>query len=138
MVFWMSLSVFYPFLCLVLFHKHVITWLNIIHCNMMIYSNFLFILIFFRKKNAEQRQNVISELVYTEKEYVRDLKITYETFNLHNPSILEARGIDVKVVFGNILEVSVPCTTKNLWIMRHNTKRANIIEKEKYQSMEII
>ncbi|XP_069693498.1 dynamin-binding protein-like isoform X2 [Periplaneta americana] len=58
-----------------------------------------------RRKNAEQRQNVISELVMTEKEYVRDLKITYETFNLHNPRILEARGIDVKVVFGNILEV---------------------------------
>ncbi|KAJ9579096.1 hypothetical protein L9F63_024802, partial [Diploptera punctata] len=57
------------------------------------------------KKNEEQRQNVISELVYTEKEYVRDLKITYETFNLHNPAILEARGVDVKTVFGNILEV---------------------------------
>ena len=38
---------------------------------------------------------------------MRDLKITYETFNLHNPRILEARGIDVKVVFGNILEVGV-------------------------------
>jgi hypothetical protein len=60
-----------------------------------------------RKKNAEQRQNVIAELVLTEKEYVRDLKITYETFNLHNPRILEARGIDVKVVFGNMLEVCV-------------------------------
>jgi len=58
-----------------------------------------------RRKNAEKRQNVISELVLTEKEYVRDLKITYETFNLHNPRLLEARGIDVKVVFGNILEV---------------------------------
>ena len=49
---------------------------------------------------------MITELVYTEKEYVRDLKITYETFNLHNPGILEARGVDVKVVFGNILEAS--------------------------------
>ncbi|PNF35605.1 hypothetical protein B7P43_G02409, partial [Cryptotermes secundus] len=58
-----------------------------------------------RKKNCEQRQNVITELVLTEKEYVRDLKITYEIFNLHNPRLLEARGIDVKVVFGNILEV---------------------------------
>jgi hypothetical protein len=63
--------------------------------------------ILFRRKNAEQRQNVITELVLTEKEYVRDLKITYETFNLHNPRPLEARGIDVKVVFGNILEVGV-------------------------------
>jgi hypothetical protein len=61
----------------------------------------------FRRKNAEKRQNVIGELVLTEKEYVRDLKITYETFNLHNPRLLEDRGIDVKVVFGNILEVCV-------------------------------
>jgi len=65
----------------------------------------------FRRKNAEKRQNVISELVLTEKEYVRDLKITYETFNLHNPRLLEARGIDVKVVFGNILEVCVKFLT---------------------------
>ncbi|PSN46717.1 hypothetical protein C0J52_00872 [Blattella germanica] len=51
-----------------------------------------------RMKNAEQRQNVISELVYTEKEYVRDLKITYETFNLHNPRQLIERGVDVRVL----------------------------------------
>lgn len=58
-----------------------------------------------RKKKQEQRQNVISELVFTEKEFVRDLKITYETFNLHNPQSLESRGINVEVVFGNILDV---------------------------------
>ena len=38
---------------------------------------------------------------------MRDLKVTYETYNLHNPRPLEARGVDVKVVFGNILEVGV-------------------------------
>lgn len=58
-----------------------------------------------KQKNADQRQNVISELVLTEKEYVRDLKLTYETFNLYNPSILEALGIDVTTLFGNIFEV---------------------------------
>ncbi|XP_049847527.1 dynamin-binding protein-like isoform X2 [Schistocerca gregaria] len=58
-----------------------------------------------RKKKQEQRQNVISELVFTEKEFVRDLKITYETFNLHNPEFLENRGINVEIVFGNILDV---------------------------------
>ncbi|XP_034172293.2 rho guanine nucleotide exchange factor 38 [Osmia lignaria lignaria] len=58
-----------------------------------------------KQKNADQRQNVISELVITEKEYVRDLKLTYETFNLYNPSILEALGIDVTTLFGNIFEV---------------------------------
>ncbi|EFN64992.1 Dynamin-binding protein [Camponotus floridanus] len=58
-----------------------------------------------RQKHADQRQNVISELVITEKEYVRDLKLTYETFNLHDPSFLGLKGIDVVTLFGNILEV---------------------------------
>lgn len=58
-----------------------------------------------KQKHADQRQNVISELVITEKEYLRDLKLTYETFNLHNPSFLESKGIDVATLFGNILEV---------------------------------
>lgn len=58
-----------------------------------------------KQKHADQRQNVISELVITEKEYVRDLKLTYETFNLYNPSFLESKGIDVATLFGNILEV---------------------------------
>lgn len=58
-----------------------------------------------KQKHADKRQNVISELVITEKEYVRDLKLTYETFNLHNPSFLESKGIDVATLFGNILEV---------------------------------
>lgn len=57
------------------------------------------------KKMKEQRQNVISELVMTEKEYVRDLKMTYEVFNLHNPAMLQERGINVKALFANILEV---------------------------------
>lgn len=59
-----------------------------------------------KEKRADKRQNVISELVLTEKEYVRDLKVTYETFNLHNPSFLESRGIDVSTLFGNIEDVT--------------------------------
>lgn len=58
-----------------------------------------------KKKRADHRQNVITELVITEKEYVRDLKLTYETFNLYDPSKLESRGINVTVLFGNFLEV---------------------------------
>ncbi|XP_017878070.1 dynamin-binding protein-like [Ceratina calcarata] len=58
-----------------------------------------------KQKKADQRQNVISELVITEKEYVRDLKLTYETFNLHNPSQLESLGIDVAILFGNLFDV---------------------------------
>ncbi|KAI4488097.1 hypothetical protein M0804_004945 [Polistes exclamans] len=57
------------------------------------------------EKRADQRQNVITELVLTEKEYVRDLRLTYDTFNLSNPHFLKAKGIDVDVLFGNILEI---------------------------------
>jgi hypothetical protein len=77
---------------------------NSVDCHLLVTDHD--IILSFRKKNAEQRQNVITELVLTEKEYVRDLKITYEIFNLHNPRPLEERGIDTKVVFGNILEAS--------------------------------
>ncbi|KZC04124.1 PREDICTED: dynamin-binding protein-like [Dufourea novaeangliae] len=58
-----------------------------------------------KQKRADQRQNVISELVITEKEYVRDLKLTYETFNLYNPNSLESLGVDVTILFGNIFDV---------------------------------
>ncbi|XP_066582917.1 rho guanine nucleotide exchange factor 38-like [Prorops nasuta] len=58
-----------------------------------------------KHKKSEQRQNIISELVITEKEFIRDLKITYETFNLYNPNMLESYGINVPILFGNILEV---------------------------------
>lgn len=58
-----------------------------------------------KQKKADQRQNVISELVLTEKEYVRDLRLTYETFNLYNPSSLESLGVDVATLFGNIFDV---------------------------------
>lgn len=58
-----------------------------------------------KQKRADQRQNVISELVITEKEYVRDLKLTYETFNLYNPNHLESLGVDVHTLFGNLFDV---------------------------------
>jgi hypothetical protein len=53
----------------------------------------------------DQRQNVITELYLTEKDYVRDLKMTYRTFNLHDPSFLKSKGIDVTTLFGNISEI---------------------------------
>ena len=58
-----------------------------------------------KEKKADQRQNVISELYLTEKDYVRDLKMTFETFHLHNPSFLESKGIEVNTLFGNISEI---------------------------------
>lgn len=59
-----------------------------------------------KQKKVDQRQNVITELYLTEKDYIRDLKMTYETFNLHNPSFLESKGIDVNTLFGNIAEIT--------------------------------
>lgn len=58
-----------------------------------------------KDKNAFQRQNVIGELVLTEKDYVKDLKMTYEVFSLYDPTVLESRGVDVKVLFGNLEEI---------------------------------
>ncbi|XP_014226266.1 dynamin-binding protein-like isoform X1 [Trichogramma pretiosum] len=57
------------------------------------------------KKREDQRKHVISELFITEKDFLRDMKITFETFNLHRPSFLESRGIDVMTLFGNINEI---------------------------------
>ncbi|XP_011494939.1 PREDICTED: dynamin-binding protein-like [Ceratosolen solmsi marchali] len=57
------------------------------------------------QKKADQRQNIITELYLTEKDYLRDLKITYRTFNLHDPNFLKSKGIDVTTLFGNILEI---------------------------------
>lgn len=60
----------------------------------------------FRKKNKAQRVNVIRELVQTEREFCRDLKLTWQAFGLDTPEILEQRGIDVGVLFGNLREVT--------------------------------
>ncbi|OXU22019.1 hypothetical protein TSAR_006757 [Trichomalopsis sarcophagae] len=58
-----------------------------------------------KQKKADQRQNLITELYVTEKDFVRDLKMTYETFHLHNPAFLESRKIDVATLFGNISQI---------------------------------
>ena len=53
-------------------------------------------IIYFRQKNKEQRENVIGELVTTEREYCRDLKLTWQAFSLDDPDVLEQKQIDVK------------------------------------------
>jgi hypothetical protein len=45
------------------------------------------------RKNRERRENVISELVVTEREFCRDLKLTWQAFGLDTPAMLEQRGI---------------------------------------------
>eukprot|EP00095_Tigriopus_kingsejongensis_P009498 maker-scaffold1595_size34508-snap-gene-0.8 protein:Tk09498 transcript:maker-scaffold1595_size34508-snap-gene-0.8-mRNA-1 annotation:"dynamin-binding protein" len=58
------------------------------------------------QKNKEQRANVIGELIQTEREFCRNLKLTWQAFGLDTPEILESRGIDVNVLFGNIGDVT--------------------------------
>lgn len=58
-----------------------------------------------KRKRTDQRQNVISELVITEREYVRDLNLTVEIFNLYDPSQLVSLGVDVTTLFGNLLDI---------------------------------
>ena len=48
---------------------------------------------FFSRKNRERRENVISELVVTEREFCRDLKLTWQAFGLDTPAMLEQRGL---------------------------------------------
>lgn len=80
-------------------YRHFIRW-----------SNFCLQIAFFffwssRKKIKEQREKVLTELLVTEREYCRDLRLTCQVFQLHDPHHLEAKGIDVSTLFGNILEV---------------------------------
>merc|ERR1719422_2754301 len=58
-----------------------------------------------RRRNREQRENVLGELVLTEREYGRDLKLTWQAFNLDAPQQLEEKGIEATVLFGNIGEI---------------------------------
>ncbi|XP_057381641.1 dynamin-binding protein-like [Daphnia carinata] len=58
-----------------------------------------------RKKVKEQREKVITELLVTEREYCRDLRLTCQVFKLHDLQYLEDKGVDVATIFGNILEV---------------------------------
>lgn len=48
----------------------------------------------------------MTELLVTEREYCRDLRLTCQIFELHNPEALERKGIDAATLFGNLLEVS--------------------------------
>ena len=59
----------------------------------------------FSRKNRERRENVISELVVTEREFCRDLKLTWQAFGLDTPAMLEQRGVDVATLFGNVADV---------------------------------
>ena len=48
---------------------------------------------------------MISELLVTERDFCRDLKLTWQAFGLDTPDMLEQRGVDVGALFGNLSEV---------------------------------
>ena len=62
-------------------------------------------LFFYRQKNKEQRENVSTELLMTEREFCRDLKLTWQAFGLDTPEVLEQRQVDVQGLFGNLSDV---------------------------------
>ena len=59
----------------------------------------------FRAKNKERRENVINELAVTERDFCRDLKLTWQAFGLDTPAMLEQRNVDVSSLFGNLSDI---------------------------------
>ncbi|XP_067655097.1 dynamin-binding protein-like [Haliotis asinina] len=57
-----------------------------------------------KQKRREKRENVIAELLATEKDYLRDLHLCIDTFL--GPSAEKVPGVDMEVVFGNIEEIA--------------------------------
>ena len=58
-----------------------------------------------RVKNRERRENVINELTMTERDFCRDLKLTWQAFGLDTPAMLEQRNVDVGSLFGNLSDI---------------------------------
>ena len=58
-----------------------------------------------RAKNKERRENVICELLVTEHDFCRDLKLTWQAFGLDTPAMLEQRNVDVGSLFGNLSDI---------------------------------
>ena len=56
-------------------------------------------------KNKERRENVIKELEITERDFCRDLKLTWQAFGLDTPAMLEQRNVDVSSLFGNLSDI---------------------------------
>ena len=66
---------------------------------------FIFISSYFSAKNKERRENVINELAVTERDFCRDLKLTWQAFGLDTPAMLEQRNVDVSSLFGNLSDI---------------------------------
>ena len=71
----------------------------------MILLKFYHVISVFRAKNKERRENVINELAVTERDFCRDLKLTWQAFGLDTPAMLEQRNVDVSSLFGNLSDI---------------------------------
>lgn len=58
-----------------------------------------------RKKIRQQRDNVLMELLDTERQYCHHLQLTAQVFRLQDTEYLKQKGIDSTTLFGNLLEV---------------------------------
>ena len=80
---------------------------------------------------------MIGELVQTEREFCRDLKLTWQAFGLDTPELLERRGIDVHSLFGNLKEV-VDVSEEFLATLQGRTDAAqNCRDVSKYSSLRL-
>ena len=48
---------------------------------------------------------MINELSVTERDFCRDLKLTWQAFGLDTPAMLEQRNVDVTSLFGNLSDI---------------------------------
>ena len=91
-------------------------YINTIHVNHYItryivtssrrnWLSIIVIYFWFRAKNKERRENVIKELEITERDFCRDLKLTWQAFGLDTPAMLEQRNVDVSSLFGNLSDI---------------------------------
>ena len=67
---------------------------------------------------------MISELVITERDFCRDLKLTWQAFGLDTPDMLEQRSVDVPALFGNLGDV-IETSASFLEALQKETVSAN-------------
>ena len=58
---------------------------------------------FLRRRNREQRENVLGELVLTEREYGRDLKLTWQVVTLMTGKIIITVDMMYMMAFQNFV-----------------------------------
>ena len=91
---------------------------------------------FFRKENKIQKRNILEELLSTEEDYVKDLRLMVEAFHLRDPSNLRGQGVDVECLFGNMVEVSNSQTIQTDIKLYHQNLNCRFLKILKPKSKE--